>query len=102
MEALHALNRIEQGTLMKLQLKIEQTDGEVTEVTCIVPDFVAWERHSKRRISDLATGMGIEDMAYLAHSAIKRQGTNIKPFDGWIATIETIEMVDVPDPKATK
>jgi len=85
---------------MKTKLNIKMIDGEELEVMALVPDFIAWERHSKRRISDLANGIAIEDMAFLAHSALKRQG-NVKPFDGWIQSVSEIEMAD-EDPKATK
>jgi hypothetical protein len=84
---------------MKLQLKITTTDGETHEVNCGIADFIAWERHSKSKTSDLAHGIGLEDMAFLAHSALKRSGQNIKPFEGWINNVEEIEVVD-SDPKA--
>lgn len=86
---------------MKIQLNILTLDGEAQEVTCIVPDFVAWERHSKRKISDLVSGIAMEDLAFLGHCALKRQGEQIKPFDGWINSIAEIELVDL-DPKVTK
>jgi hypothetical protein len=86
---------------MKIELNVTTTDGEVTALTAIVPDFVAWERHSKRRISDLAGGIGMEDLAFLAHSVLKRTGVQVKPFDGWINTVELIELADA-DPKAMK
>ena len=86
---------------MKIQLKITNTDAQETTLTAIVPDFIAWERHSKRKISDLSDGIGMEDLAFLAHSVLKRTGENVKPFDGWINTIELIEVED-EDPKATK
>lgn len=85
---------------MKLGLKLNKTDGEEVTVTAVVPDFIAWERHSKRKMSDLANGIGMEDMAYLAYSVIKRSGENVKPFDSWINSIELIEPIE-EDPKAT-
>lgn len=85
---------------MKAKLNIKTIDGEELEIEAIVPDFIAWERHSKRKISDLVSGIAMEDMAFLAHSALKRQG-NVKPFDGWIATVAEIDMAD-EDPKGTK
>ncbi len=85
---------------MKAKLNIKTIEGEEFEVEALVPDFIAWERHSKRKISDLVTGVAIEDMAFLAHNALKRQGTQ-KPFDGWIQSIAEIDMVE-DDPKATK
>lgn len=87
---------------MKIKFNITDTNGEEMDVTAIVPDFVAWERHSKRKTSDLATGVGMEDMAYLAHAALKRSGENVKPFDGWVQNIATIEMLDDEAPKAMK
>lgn len=85
---------------MKAKLNIKTIEGEELQIEAIVPDFIAWERHSKRKISDLVSGIAMEDMAFLAHSALKRQGTQ-KPFDGWIQTISEIEMAE-DDPKATK
>ena len=86
---------------MKLQLKVTTIDQEVTEITALVPDFIAWERHSGNKISDLSKGIGMEDLAFLAHSVLKRSGENVKPFEGWIGTIELIEVAE-DDPKATK
>jgi len=86
---------------MKIELKVTTTEGQVSNLTAIVPDFVAWERHSKKKISDLSSGIGMEDLAFLAHSVLKRTGEQVKPFDGWINSIELIELAD-SDPKATK
>lgn len=85
---------------MKIKMNIKTIEGEELEIEAIVPDFIAWERYSKRKISDLVSGIAMEDLAFLAHSVLKRQG-NVKPFDGWIATVAEIEMSD-EDPKATK
>jgi hypothetical protein len=86
---------------MKAKFNITMQNGEELEATAIVPDFIAWERHSKKKISDLVSNVAIEDMAFLAYTAIKRTGEKLKPFDGWIAEVENIEMSD-EDPKATK
>jgi hypothetical protein len=86
---------------MKIQLQITTTDGEVNEVTAFVPDFINWERHSGRKISDLSDGIGMEDLAFLAHAVLKRTGQNPKPFDGWINSIELIEVAE-DDPKVIK
>lgn len=84
---------------MKLQLKITMVDNEVLDVNCGIPDFIAWERHSKSKTSELVNGIGIEDMAFLAYNSIKRTGAKIKPFDGWINDVEEIEAFD-ESPKA--
>jgi hypothetical protein len=85
---------------MKMELKVTYTNGEELEVIAVVPDFIAWERHSKRKMSDLTNGIGMEDLAYLAWSVVNRT-TKAKPFEGWINEVELIEPVE-NDPKATK
>jgi hypothetical protein len=85
---------------MKMELEITYTNGNKLEVVAVVPDFIAWERHSKRKMSDLASGIGMEDLAYLAWSVVNRTD-KVKPFEGWINEVELIEPVET-DPKATK
>jgi hypothetical protein len=85
---------------MRASIKITTTADEVTEVEAIVPDFIAWERRTKRRTSDLANGIGIEDLAYLAWSAMHREGTITTEFDAWLSRVAELEMVDKPAPKA--
>jgi hypothetical protein len=85
---------------MKMELKVTYTNGEELEVIAVVPDFISWERHSKRKISDLTNGIGMEDLAYLAWAVVNRT-TKAKPFEGWINEVELIEPVE-NDPKATK
>jgi hypothetical protein len=85
---------------MKMELKVTYVSGEEVEVIAVVPDFIAWERHSKRKMSDFASAVGMEDLAYLAWSVINRT-TKVKPFEGWINEVELIEPVEA-DPKATK
>lgn len=76
------------------------TSGEVLDISCSVPDFIAWERKTKNKTSDLSKGIGVEDLAFLAYSALKRQGENLKPFDSWLNEIDEI-LEEVTDPKAT-
>lgn len=85
---------------MKLELNIKTTDGELHNVVCSVADFIAWERKTKRRTSDLANGIGVEDLAFLAYTSLIRNGHKLKPFDGWINEIDEI-LEDDSDPKAT-
>jgi hypothetical protein len=85
---------------MKMELEVTYTNGQKLELVAVVPDFIAWERHSKRKMSDLANGVGMEDLAYLAWSVANRT-SKVKPFEGWIHDVELIEPVET-DPKATK
>ena len=86
---------------MKLTLKLKIVDSEETTLTALVPDFIAWERYTKRPISELADGMGMEDMAYMAYCVLRRSGANLKPFDLWINSLESVDPV-AENPKATR
>lgn len=87
---------------MKAGIKLEHS-GQTIEVVATPPDFVAWERRTKRKTSDLATlGVGVEDLAFLAWSSIRRRGEAAPDFDDWLDGLDAIEMVDTPDPKATR
>jgi len=85
---------------MKMTLELKTIDGEESLLTTLPADFIAWERHTKRKISDLSEGIAMEDLAFLAYSIIKRQGVIVKPFDSWINSIEDIEPKEEA-PKAT-
>ena len=82
-----------------MELEVTYTNGEKIEVCAVVPDFIAWERHSKRKMSDLANGVGMEDLAFLAWSVVNRT-SKVKPFEGWVNEVELIEPRET-DPKAT-
>lgn len=86
---------------MKLELNIKMVDGQHHNLTCTIADFIAWERKSGRKTSDLAMGIGVEDLAFLAYSALTRAGEHLKPFDGWINDIDEI-LEDESDPKVMK
>lgn len=86
---------------MKLTLTVKDINNLITETVAIVPDFIAWERHTKRKVSDLSNGAGIEDMAFLAWSSMKRTGKTMLTFDEWVSELVEIEAGD-DDPKATK
>lgn len=87
---------------MQLQLKVTFASGDETAVTAIVADFIAWEKYSKRKISDLANGAGMSDMAYLAYNVFKRGNPNIPDFDTWVESLVSLESADTPDPKSSK
>ena len=87
---------------MKLQLNLTMADGSEITATAIVADFIAWEKHTKKKISDLANGAGISDMAYLAYSSLKRQDHKLPDFDKWVESLDSLEAVGDDDPKVTK
>jgi len=78
---------------MKITLRIDIGSGPF-EVTTSLATIVAWERRYKRKASDLANGIGIEDLAFLAHEACKGQSITVPAvLDDFIKKLEEIEIV---------
>ena len=58
---------------MKLTLRVDQGDGPI-EVTTNLFTIVAWERRFKTKASKIAEGIGMEDLAFMAHTALQQNG----------------------------
>jgi hypothetical protein len=54
---------------MKLTLSVRLADGETYQVVTNLFVIISWERKFKRRASDLANGIGMEDLAFMAYEA---------------------------------
>jgi hypothetical protein len=83
---------------MKLTLKYDIGEGPV-EVSTNLYVVVAWERRYKRKASDMATGIGLEDLAFLAWEASKVHGVLVPAeFDTFIKNIvegpEVLEQIE--------
>ena len=92
---------------MTLTLRYDIGENPV-EVSTNLYTLVSWERRYKRKASDLAQGIGIEDLAYLAWEASKQNGVVVPAeFDTFIKKLKgSIEIVsnevDTPfDPAPT-
>jgi len=78
---------------MKLDLKVTTADGSYTVSTNLFV-VVAWERKYKRKASDLATGIGIEDLAFMAYESCKQSNIPVPLlFDDYIKQLQAIEVV---------
>ena len=78
---------------MKLRMLIDIGDGPF-EVETKLSTIVAWERKYKRKASELATGIGIEDLAFLAHEACRANSITVPvALDEFIKKLDTLEMV---------
>ncbi len=84
--------------MLRLAFSVEDGDGQ-RAVTVGPQSLVAWERKTKRKISQLSEGIGAEDMAWLVWHADKRAGNITIGFEEYLETI--IDMSDAPAPKAT-
>lgn len=88
---------------MKLRLEVTNVEGEKVIAETIISDFVAWERYSKKKISNLSEGAGIEDMAFLAYTSLKRQKLVSVPFEEWLESVTELDALETnDDPKAGK
>jgi hypothetical protein len=92
---------------MNLTLRYDLGTGPV-EVSTNLYVLVAWERRFKRKASDLAAGIGIEDLAFMSWEASKQKQIVVPAeFDTFIkklvGSIEIVsEETDVPfDPAPT-
>jgi hypothetical protein len=84
---------------MQITMKLDTGNGPY-EVTTNLWCAVQWERKYKRKMSDLAQGIGAEDLAYLAFEASKLHGIMVPVvFDDFIKKLvampEVVEQEDV-------
>lgn len=85
---------------MKITLKVTDLNGDSMNATAIPVDFMAWERHTKGKVSTLANGAGMEDLLFLAWSTLTRTQEVKEKFEDWAAKVAEIEVAE-DDPKAT-
>lgn len=79
---------------MKLTLKVEEKESTYTVETNLFV-IIAWERKFKRKISELSTGIGMEDLAFMAFESCKILGITVPVvFDDYIKTLVNIEVLD--------
>jgi hypothetical protein len=79
---------------MKLALRVDIGDGPtVVETNLYIT--VLWERKFKRKASDLANGIGAEDLAFMAHEAMKQAKVPCPGMlDDFIKKIVVLEVVE--------
>jgi len=88
---------------MKLTLSVKLTDGETYQVTTNLFVIISWERKFKRRASDLSSGIGMEDLAFMAYEASKQQGHPVAiSFDEFVKKLEDLEVVETASPVPTQ
>jgi hypothetical protein len=79
-----------------MQLTLQITNHEGTHlVNTNLFTIVLWERRFKRKAADMANGIGVEDLLYLAWEASK-QAKIVVPseFDIYCKQITNVEVVD--------
>ena len=89
---------------MQLSLRVHAPDGAY-DVTTNLYTVVLWERKFKRKASDMATSMGVEDLAYLAYEASKQTGKTVPAvFDDFIKKLSApyVEVVEQENTNPTQ
>jgi len=79
---------------MKITLHVQQNDGQEYEVTTNLFTVVAMERKFKIKASDLAQGIALEHLAFLAYESCKQHSISTPAvFDDYLKKLENIEIV---------
>ena len=79
---------------MQLHLHVTTNDGQDYTATTNLFVVVAWERKYKRKASDLASGIGVEDLAFMAFESCKQSGIVVPAvFDDYVKKLAAIEVV---------
>ena len=86
---------------MKLTLKVETTENTYEVVTNLFV-IVMWERKYKRKASEMASGIGVEDLAFMAYEASKLNKIVVpSEFDTFIKNLITIDVLNTEAPNPT-
>lgn len=79
---------------MKLTLAVDMGEGPIT-VTTNLYVMVQYERKYKRKASEMATSVGVEDLLYLAYESCKLHGVVVPAaFDDFVRKCENVEVVE--------
>ena len=86
---------------MKLTLKVETADTTYEVVTNLYV-IVMWERKYKRKASEMAAGIGVEDLAFMAYEASKLNKIVVPAeFDTFVKNLVNIDVLNTEAPNST-
>lgn len=87
---------------MNLTLRVDAGNGPYT-VTTNLWVITQWERRFKRKASDLANGVGVEDLAFLAHAASQVAGVTVPvELDSFIKSLVALDVIEEEAPVPTE
>lgn len=79
---------------MQLTLKVDAGDGPFT-VTTTLWVITQWERKYRAKASQLAQGIGMEDLAFLAYESAKQNGIVVPVvFDDFLKQVRTLDVIE--------
>jgi hypothetical protein len=76
---------------MKIPITIKYNSGEEVTVVANPPEFARWEKETNKSTAKWGDDgyVGIWDLLFLSHSALKRTSDKpVRPFDAWIDIVE--------------
>lgn len=83
---------------MRINLRVEYSNGKQEDVRCSAKDLVAFEDKFQRSVARLEHEMKLTDLLFIAWHSLKRQGQTTNDFDTWLDDVEGIQPSD-DDPK---
>ena len=87
---------------MQLTLQVTNSEGAY-QVSTNLFTVVLWERRFKRKASDMANGIGVEDLLYLAWEASKQNKIVVSSeFDTYCKQVTNVEVIDQEAPNPTQ
>lgn len=86
---------------MQLTLLVDAGDGPFTVSTNLWV-ITQWERKYKCKASQMADGIGVEDLAFLAYESAKLSGIVVPVvFDDFLKQVRSLEVVEQTPPVPT-
>jgi hypothetical protein len=80
---------------MRITLEVQEKGGVSYRVTTNLFSIIAMERKFKIRASDLANGVAMEHLAFLAFESAKQEGFTVPAvFDDYIKRLESVDVVE--------
>lgn len=80
---------------MRITLEVQEKGGVAYRVTTNLFSIIAMERRFKIRASDLANGVAMEHLAFLAFEGAKQEGFTVPAvFDDYIKRLESVDVVE--------
>ena len=79
---------------MKITIALDMGEHGQHQVSTNLWVVTQWERKYRRKASDLAQGIGVEDLLYLSYEACKVHGIVVPAaFDDFIKRVNTVDVV---------
>jgi hypothetical protein len=85
--------------VINLTLRVTTTDGTTNDYAVSPRVQVAFEREFKLGLPQaFTTQQKMEHIYWLSWKAQQSSGAVVKPFDGWLETVESVEMIEAASP----